>query len=298
MYMEKSYLLEGIVDMHVHAGPSVANRSVDAIELFRMAEDAGYRGVVVKDHYFPSILGTRMIQDHLAKGTTSIWGSACLNNSTGIVNPYTVDIACAMGAKVIWFPTLSANRHIENHKGKGKFAGAGTLQLQETPFTHLNDDGSLKSEVKEALAVLATYPDVVMGAGHASVAELDVLIPAAFEAGIKKVVVDHPYLIIGASVEDSVRWSKLGAYIELTAGVFETVGMPHTPNLPLSIVTEYLDKIDINQLFIVSDSGQAGAPDPITVMYRFLCGLLDKGVSEEAIARMTKHTPAMLLNLD
>ena len=43
-------ILKGFVDMHVHAGPSIAVRKVDAAEMLEKAEAAGYRAFLVKDH--------------------------------------------------------------------------------------------------------------------------------------------------------------------------------------------------------------------------------------------------------
>ena len=42
-------ILKGIIDLHVHAGPSVANRAVDAADMLKEAIVAGYRGFLVKD---------------------------------------------------------------------------------------------------------------------------------------------------------------------------------------------------------------------------------------------------------
>ena len=55
-------ILKGILDIHVHAGPSVANREVDAADMLKQAVAAGYRGFLVKDHYFPSCMGVKMVQ--------------------------------------------------------------------------------------------------------------------------------------------------------------------------------------------------------------------------------------------
>ena len=60
-------ILKGFVDMHVHAGPSVAARKVDAYDMMELAGEAGYRAFLVKDHYFPTMMGTRMITDHCSK---------------------------------------------------------------------------------------------------------------------------------------------------------------------------------------------------------------------------------------
>ena len=150
-------IMKDVVDIHVHAGPSVAERSVDACEMWELANQAGYKAVVIKDHYFPSMLGTRMIEKYFNEdGTkTHIYGSACVNNATGAFNLNTVDVSIAMGAKVIWMPTLSSWNHMQMHKGK--FVGGGNTTVLENPIYSLNEDGSLKIEVVDFLKLMAQH---------------------------------------------------------------------------------------------------------------------------------------------
>lgn len=56
-----SFDMKNVVDIHVHAGPSVAKRRVDAGDMLLDAQKIGYRGFVSKDHYFPTIMGTDMV---------------------------------------------------------------------------------------------------------------------------------------------------------------------------------------------------------------------------------------------
>lgn len=289
-------LLKGVIDIHIHAGPSVADRSVDAVEMLRLAEEAGYRAIVIKDHYFPTMLGTTMIQKHYAKGCTSIFGGACLNNATGALNPNTVDVAIAMGAKIIWLPTLSAKRHMDMHKGK--FAGAGTMDVEEKPIRYLDENGELNPEIISVLEVMAKHPDVVLGSGHGSPEELDKLIPKAFELGVKKILINHPHLIMNASLEDVIRWADMGAYVEINGAAFETVtGSVKGPNVPLAVIDNYLKNIALDKLVIDSDSGQKGSITPVQAMHNFFEILLDRGVSVKQIETMAKETPAYLLGL-
>ena len=67
--MDREKLLKGVIDIHVHAGPSVAARELDAADMLKEAEAAGYRGFLVKDHYFPSMMGCQMVQRHLGSGS-------------------------------------------------------------------------------------------------------------------------------------------------------------------------------------------------------------------------------------
>ena len=39
-------ILKGILDIHVHAGPSVANREVDAADMLKQAATAGYLSLI------------------------------------------------------------------------------------------------------------------------------------------------------------------------------------------------------------------------------------------------------------
>jgi hypothetical protein len=140
--MEREKLLENIVDVHVHAGPSVARRALDAADMLRDAENAGYRAVVIKDHYFPTMMGTTMVEKHLGTGKTRLFGGMALNNSVGCFNLIAIDAAIQMGAKFIWMPTLSSKAHIDRHKGA--FVGAGNMKVAEKPVYYLNQQGQLQ----------------------------------------------------------------------------------------------------------------------------------------------------------
>ena len=91
--MDRKKLLKGVIDIHVHAGPSVAARELDAADMLKEAEAAGYRGFLVKDHYFPSMMGCQMVQRHLGSGSVEVFGSMCLNNAMGLFNLNAVDVA-------------------------------------------------------------------------------------------------------------------------------------------------------------------------------------------------------------
>ena len=64
--LDRSFL-NGVYDLHIHTGPSVANRKLDAYEMMLEAGEAGYAGYVVKDHYMPSAHGCLMVEKHFAR---------------------------------------------------------------------------------------------------------------------------------------------------------------------------------------------------------------------------------------
>jgi Family of unknown function (DUF6282) len=43
--------LKGVVDIHAHCDPDSMPRSIDAIDLAKLARDRGIRALVLKNHY-------------------------------------------------------------------------------------------------------------------------------------------------------------------------------------------------------------------------------------------------------
>ncbi|MCC8127885.1 MAG: DUF6282 family protein [Clostridiales bacterium] len=292
--MDRARLLNGVIDIHIHAGPSVAQRELDAAEMLREAQEAGYRGFLVKDHYFPSMMGCQMIQKHLGNGKVEIFGSMCLNHSVGLFNLNAVDAAYGMGAKIIYFPTVSSKNHMDAHKGG--FAGAGKMSVPETPVVYVDDEGRLDPDAVEVLKYMAEK-NITLGTGHGSAREVDVLVRKAVELGVKKILVNHPHFHIGATYEQMRQWAELGAYIELNVCVFSD-GSKMGP-LPISILEEMLREIPHDRLVLDTDMGQKGNGSPVEGMYRFMCLMMERfGITEQEIDIMAKKNPAILMGLE
>ena len=289
-------LLNGIIDLHIHAGPSVAKRSVDAIEMMREAVDAGYRAAVIKDHYFPTMMSAEMAQTHFGQGRTEMFGGLVLNHSAGLFNLNAVDAACAMGAKYVCMPTVSSKCHIDGHKGA--FLGSGNTSVAETPVCYLREVGTLDPALVKVLEYLAQRPEVILYTGHGSAAEVDALIRKAAELGIQRILVNHPHFLVHASYEQMASWAKLGAYMELNAGVVKGIATLSDP-VDLSVVGKILEAVPENRLVVDSDFGQKVNGSLVNGLYRFIRALTDDlHVSEAQIETMTRKNPAWLLSLD
>lgn len=286
-------ILKGILDIHVHAGPSVANRQVDAADMLKEAVVAGYRGFMVKDHYFPSCMGVKMVQEHCDAKGVEIYSSMCLNNSMGLFNLMALDAAINMGAKIIYFPTVSSKNHIDHHKGN--FVGSGKMSVPETPVVYVDENGVMDPAAVECLKLIAEK-DVVLGTGHGTAWEIDHLVEKALEVGVKRILVNHPQFHIGASYEQMTKWAKLGAYIEMNVCVF-TSGSK-LGSLDDQVIADMLKAVPLEQMILDSDMGQNGNGSPVEGMYRFIRLLMDKfGLSEEDINLIAKTNPAKLLGV-
>lgn len=101
--------LEGVVDVHAHAYPETIPRSVDAMDLARIARKEGMRAVVLKNHFIP----TAPIAFLVAREVPGIkvFGALVLNNAVGGINPAAVlqmaQLPCRYG-RIVWMPTMDA----------------------------------------------------------------------------------------------------------------------------------------------------------------------------------------------
>ena len=287
-------ILQGVIDMHVHAGPSVANRELDAGDMAKEALQAGYAGFVVKDHYFPTVMSAKLVEKHLGEGKLRVFGGIALNNSVGGINLHAVDAAYNMGAKIVYMPTVSAWMHIEDHKGS-HFVGSGNTSVEEVPMTYLNDKGELQKEVHDLISYLAAHPDLILSTGHGTYQEIDALIDAAVSGGVKKIMVNHPFFLVRAPMDMIAKWGKMGAYIELNACVFKPSGLGTVPH---DVAYELLQNVSVDQMILDSDFGQKNNGSPVEGLYRFIQVLMnDLKVTETQINKMTKQNPAKLLEL-
>ena len=292
MFNERE-ILKGILDIHVHAGPSVANREVDAADMLREAVVSGYRGFLVKDHYFPSCMGVNMVQKHCDANGVEIYSSMALNNAVGLFNCMAVDAAINMGAKIIYFPTVSSKNHIDHHKGS--FVGAGKMSVPEVPVVYVDEDGVMDPAAVEVLKLIAEK-DVVLGTGHATAWEVDHLVEKAVELGVKRILVNHPQFHIGATYEQMTKWAEMGAFIELNVCVF-TSGSK-LGSLDDQVIADMLKAVPLERMILDSDLGQRGNGSPVEGMYRFIRLLMDKfGLSEADIDLIAKKNPAALLGV-
>lgn len=292
MFNERD-ILKGILDIHVHAGPSVANREVDAADMLKEAIVAGYRGFLVKDHYFPSCMGVKMVQEHCDSQGVEIYSSMALNNAMGLFNCLAVDAAINMGAKIIYFPTVSSKNHIDHHKGN--FVGAGKMSVPEAPVVYVDENGVMDPAAVEVLKLIGEK-DVVLGTGHGTAWEIDHLVEEAVKAGVKRILVNHPQFHIGATYEQMTKWASMGAFIEMNVCVFTSGSKLGT--LDDQVIADMLKAVPLDHMILDSDMGQRSNGSPVEGMYRFIRLLMDKfGLSEADINLIAKENPAKLLGV-
>ena len=289
-------ILKGLVDMHVHAGPSTARRSFDSFEMLEQAEAAGYKGFVIKDHNVPSIMTSIILDKHVSKGCR-VLGGVVLNTSVGGINTKMVEVCYNMGARIVWLPTMSAKWDMDTRVGK--FVGAGNTNIPEKPVCYLKEDGTLTDDIMELLRWLADHKDMVLATGHCSIKETTAMVKVAKSMGIEKILINHPYNTVKATYEEAKVLADMGCYIEITAVCFKGVG--GSEKFDVELLRPYFDNIPHEQLVIDGDIGamtKAGPLYAVDAMYKFLCLLNEKlGITEEDIDLMAKEVPSRLLGI-
>ena len=299
--IEKSFL-KGAYDLHIHAGPSVANRLVDAGDMMKSAMEVGYKGFLVKDHYMPSADACLMVEKFVGDGSCKAFSSIAMNNSVGGFNIMALDAAYNMGTRMVYMPTVSSRLHIDGHKGK-KFTGSGnmnTIEL-EKPMYILDANGKVIPECVEVLKYAADKKDLTVSSGHMTWQETDAMIEKAFALGVKNIVVNHASYQVNAPVDVIARWAKNGVWIEVTCCEFgQVIWDDDTRFNSIYLLRDYMDHdVPFDHVFISSDFGQSISPHPIDGMLKFLNLLNDwVKIDEDTLAMMIKTNPAKIMNQD
>ena len=290
---EADRLLVGAVDLHQHPGPSPFPRRMSILDAARDAAGAGFRAIVAKSHHHSMV--TDIIALHsagLAELPVEVYGGIALNRTVGGLNPYAVELALRMGGRMVWFPTLSSSAHVRHHEDHD--TGFPTPEVDLRPneiITILDDRGAVLPEVRDILSVIAAE-DAVLTCGHLGVTEASPLIDAALEAGVRRIVVNHPVFVVGASMEQAAAWARQGVYIEHCAVMY--YGKPERRR-DLDELLSFIKAVGVEQTIISSDSGQKTNPLPVTLFRRAARGLLDAGVPEEDIRRLVGTNAGQLL---
>jgi len=289
-------LIKGGFDMHCHAGPSLFDRDLDYVRAAEEAEAAGMKGIVIKDHLMPSAVALSILKtqpEMLAKApNVAVIGSICLNNHVGGFNPWALELALELGARVVWFPTVSSQRHIERHPGS-LFGTLTTRDLKmATPIQVLDESGAMVPEAIECLELIAKY-DAVLATGHMQAEHTLAVLPVARDRGVERIVITHPTLFVDADSAQRTQMINSGAFLEHEVGMYKAArpnGRQETSEL-IDLIKEHGSEHTI----LSSDLGQLNSPHPVNGMEGTAKALVEANFSDTDIDRLFKTNAAQLL---
>ena len=101
--------LRGVIDIHVHSDPDSMARSIDAIDIAKLARSREMRGIVLKNHFESTAALAYVVRKEVPG--IEVFGGIVLNRAVGGINPVAVErMAQLKGGlgRVVWMPRFDA----------------------------------------------------------------------------------------------------------------------------------------------------------------------------------------------
>jgi hypothetical protein len=274
--------LTGVIDIHVHSDPDSVPRSIDAIDIAKLAHSRGIRGLVLKNHYEPTASLAYIVRKEVPG--IEIFGGISLDLTVGGVNPAAVEhMTHVKGGwgRVVWFPTFDAENQVRYDKAN-------------RPYASVSKNDRLLPEVNQVLALIAKHK-LTMETGHSSAREGLMLIRAAKDLGVTSMVVTHAMEPpIQMNIEQMKQAAAMGAYVEFVYNAL--IGSKKV--LSMSDYAPAIRAVGPEHCILSSDLGQAGNPLHPDGLEAFFRELRTQGFTVAEIDRMAKTNPAKLLGLE
>jgi hypothetical protein len=271
-------------------------RSLDHLDYAREASQAGMAAIVTKDHDYAGVITAALIHKHHPELKTKVYSGIALNNVVGGLNPYAVEHTAAMGGKIVWLPTLTAENHFRWEKTSNWVHPASTQKIRPAAIVPvLNPDKSVRDDLKEILDVVAKN-DMTLASGHLHVSETWIVFEEAKKRGVTRLIFTHPEDIVDASLNDVTGIAAMGAFVEHSLCMF-LEGCKFKSREP-SDLHDQIKAAGVDQTIMCSDLGQVGTFDPIDGIRRGIKLCMDFGYSDTDIRKMVSTNTAKVLGIE
>jgi hypothetical protein len=274
--------LTDVIDIHAHHDPDSVPRSIDAIDLAKLAHSRGMRGLVLKNHYEPTASLAYIVRKEVPG--IEIFGGISLDLTVGGVNPAAVEHMTRVKGgwgRVVWFPTFDAENQVRYDKAN-------------RPYASVSRNGRLLPEVNQVLVLIAKHK-LTMETGHSSAQEGLMLIRASKDLGVTSMVVTHAMEPpIQMNIDQMKQAAAMGAYVEFVYNAL--IGSKKV--LSMSDYAPAIRAVGPEHCILSSDLGQAGNPLHPDGLETFFRELRAQGFTVGEIDRMAKTNPAKLLGLE
>lgn len=281
-------LVEGAYDLHVHVAPDVMNRRIDDLDAARRFRDHGLAGFVLKSHYVPTSERASVVRTAI-RGV-DVLGAITLNASVGGLNPIAVEIAAREGARVVWLPTVDSRNQRESRVAAPPGATPPMWQqmqddlhtqgIASDPVDVIDGDGLPTDALADVLQVIARH-DLVLATGHLNRDEIFIVVDAAVDTGVRRIVVTHPeFTSQRIGPDDQAKLASKGAFLERC---FTT---PHTGKCTWAEVFAGVRAAGPEQSFLSSDLGQPFNPPVEDGLALSADRFLEAGFTEDEVHTM------------
>jgi hypothetical protein len=274
--------LSGVIDIHVHSDPDSMPRSIDAIDLARLAKARGMRGLVLKNHYESTAALAYIVRKEVPG--IEIFGGIDLNRSVGGINPAAVERMVLMKGgwgRVVWMPTFDSENQVRYSK-------------ENRPFVSVAKEGRLLPEVEQVIDLVAKH-GLTLETGHSSAEEGLMIVREARRRGVRHVVVTHAMAApVRMTIPEMQEAAREGAFIEFVYSA--TLGPDRV--VEIGDYAKAIREVGPHSCILSSDLGQVGNPLHPDGMALFFGALLKNGVTQADIDLMSKTNPSRALGLE
>jgi Family of unknown function (DUF6282) len=287
-------MMQGVIDIHLHAAPCLLDRPFDEVEIARQAREAGYAALVLKSIFVPNADRIEIVRQLVPD--LPLFGGIVLNHTVGGVNPEAVAAAIGFGAKVVWLPTVHAANHIK-YFGTARYPWQkqkGFDRKNEIKGIRLLDQrGELIPEMIEIIEI-AHATRLIISTGHVASDEIFAVLRHADRIGYDKIVVTHVgWHATDWSDDDLLRMHDLPCTFEFTINPC----MPARQQASPKIFAKRMLMLGTDRCVAATDLGQHDTGHPIDGFRMWLRILRENGLSDDDIDRAARRNPARLLDL-
>jgi hypothetical protein len=290
-------LLLGAIDVHCHGYPELSLEQptrVDDVENCRRMAAAGMRAVVIKSHLWPTMGRVYHLRERVPE--IEIFGSITLNACVGGLDPWIVEAAAGLGARMVWMPTWTTRHDLERNGAVShlhRFIPATRVFGPERGVTILDESGHILPAVADVLRAAQAH-NLPVSTGHLAPRESLALAETANALGFDKLLFGHPDAhSVGADLETIQQMVAAGAYLELTAlGTLPALQRIHPRTL-----LEWARAVGVDRCVLTTDYFFDWVPPAVETLRMFIGSLVAVGATEDEIATMARRNPARLLGL-
>jgi uncharacterized protein DUF6282 len=269
---------ENMVDLHVHAAPSLLPRHGDDAQTAAAEHAVGFGTIVLKSHEGSTV-------ERAAALGAGVYGGVVLNSPVGGANPDAVEVAARLGGRVVWMPTVSAPNHKRGASSPELSVHRG-FELRAVEV--VDDSGRLLPGWHDVLDVIAAH-DLLLASGHLEAKETVLLFTEARRRGVQRLMVNHPLMaFLHWNDEAAQALQALDVHLEL--GILPDL-LGDADHASLNLTRTYPSSL----LVFGGDLGHAHYPGPGTAVAPWLLDLENRVGTEHAAAIMTTQTGSLLL---
>ena len=256
MVIENS--IKGFIDTHIHTAPDSKPRILNDIEAAYEAKKEGMHAIFIKSH-IESTAGRSKIAQEVTG--LNVIGGVCLNLSVGGLNPNAVKAAAELGGKIIWFPTISANKI------------------------------NVCFENTEDILNIIAEKELILATGHLKVNDIFSLLDYAKSMHIKKILINHPLTrVVGASIDEQKEMARYALLEHCFVACMEM-----HDNLDPNVLAEAIKEVGPKNCIMATDFGQSHNPTPVEGIKLFVYYMKKNGINNSDIDKMCMENPSKLL---